>query len=375
MQSKKSWKLAWCLGLLCAASLTLVSSVPAAAADDPEQPVTLRHTEKAATASYWTLEKRTSAKPMELLEAVGFPVSPASFQPPGPPGSVTGTLSGDQSALLGEMSEPETSVDPDGVYGELEPKIFGGTTWYSYPGPHTRYFPKFGNNFYPHRTLGKLFFSDGISNYVCSGAAVVCPGDQDLVMTAGHCCSDGAGSFYTGFLFVPACVGSGCATAPYGVWDWESVTVLTAWHTSGDSARDVCWLKVQPNASSQQLHQVVGSLGMAWNQTQPVHYHQTGWPAAAPFNGSRLVFEVGSTMDLDGTYTPNTLGVGSGLTGGSSGGAWIKDYKQGATAVDQYWNGLNSYKYIVPARPDEMYGPYIDTTIRNTTTGISVNCP
>jgi hypothetical protein len=88
----------------------------------------------------------------------------------------------------------------------------------------------------------------------------------------------------------------------------------------------------------------------------------TGWPAAPPFGGGNLVFEIGSTADLDGSFSPNTVGVGNFMTGGSS-GAWIKDYKQGSTSL--YWNGLNNYKYISPSLPDEMYGPYIDTAIFN----------
>jgi hypothetical protein len=191
----------------------------------------------------------------------------------------------------------------------------------------------------------------------------------NLVMTAGHCCAPGNGvNFYTDFLFVPACFGANCnsggaGAAPFGVWDWETVTVPTAWFASGDLARDVCFLETAPNGSLQELHQVTGSLGFTWNEVQPVHYTMTGWPADPPFGGGNLVFEIGSTADLDGSESPNTVGVGNFMTGGSSGGAWIKDYKQGSTAL--FWNGLNSYKYISPARPDEMYGPYIDTTIFN----------
>jgi len=344
-----------------------VAAQTASAADA----VTLKNPDPDATELFWAARQDEPAIPMPLLEKYGEPWAPDAFAAPGGPGAAPGRLPGSESAAL-----PAPAGDAMSAASRGE-TIFGGAEWYTYPPPHSRYFPRFGNTYFPHSTLGKLFFSDGVFGYVCSGAAVVCS-DLDLVITAGHCCAPGDGSgFFTDFRFVPACVGTNCnvgGVAPFGRWDWESVTVPTPWFTSGDFGRDVCFLKVQTNGAGQQLHQVVGSLGFAWNQTQPIHYHQTGWPAQAPFSGDRLVFEVGSTADLDGSETPNTVGVGNFMTPGSSGGAWIKDYKQGATAVNQFWNGLNSYKYTSPARPLEMYGPYSDTTVENIRSDPTV-CP
>lgn len=351
------------LALFGLAVWMLALAVPVAAQDGGV--ATVYNPNPQAPETFWTLERRQSAEPMDLVRVEGRPQQAAPFRPSGPAGRIEGTLPADLGAAAGPADESAATAGPGAatLLEGIEEQIFGGPVWYSYPPPHTRYFPRFGGNLYPHRTLGKLFFSDGMGgNFVCSGAAVVCS-DQDLVMTAGHCCSDGAGFFYTDWAFVPACVGSGCAFAPFGIWNWQTATVLTAWHNSGDLARDVCWLKVAPNSGGQEIHQVVGSLGRSWDQTQPVHYHQTGWPHAAPFNGSRLVFEVASTAELDGSFTPNTVGAGNFMTGGSSGGAWIQDYKQGTVATNQYWNGLNSYKYVSPNRPQEMFGPYIDSVI------------
>jgi hypothetical protein len=331
-----------------------------------EEAVTQHNQRPGSSTEHWTDAESAAVVPMPLLAKEGVPVMPQQFAPPGPAGFSPGRPPGLAAAT------PQVSVASQTV----EPMIFGGTQWYAYPPPHTRYFPLYGLTFFPHSTLGKLFFSDGFSNFVCSGAAVVCNG-LNLVMTAGHCCAAGNGvTWYDDFLFVPACFGSNCntgapGTAPFGVWDWESVTVPTAWFNTGDLARDVCFLKTAPNGSFQELHSVTGALGFAWNQTQPVHYTTTGWPAAFPFGGGNLVFEIGSTADLDGSETPNTVGVGSAMTGGSSGGAWIKDYKQ--ASANLFWNGLNSYKYVSPARPDEMYGPYVDTTIFNIW-DVSLNC-
>ncbi|HEV8581914.1 MAG TPA: hypothetical protein VGX68_22830 [Thermoanaerobaculia bacterium] len=323
--------------------------------------MTQRNEQPGRAVAHWTNATAAAAIPMPLLAEEGGPVKPQQFSPPGPAGVALGVFPG---SAAGGAFTPQVSIET----GTAEPQIFGGSQWYSYPPPHTRYFPRFGLTYYPHSALGKLFFSDGSTNYVCSGAAMVC-GGLNLVMTAGHCCAAGDGvTWYDNFLFVPACFGANCnsgsaSAAPFGVWDWEQVTVPTSWFTSGNPGRDVCFLQTAPNGSFQELQQVTGSLGFAWNQAQPVHYTMTGWPAAPPFGGGNLVFEIGSTADLDGSFSPNTVGVGNFMTGGSSGGAWIKDYKQGGTS--QYWNGLNSYKYISPSLPDEMYGPYIDTTIFN----------
>lgn len=309
----------------------------------------------------WLTVGAQEITPMPLVSRSGTPVAPASFAPSGPPGWVVGVTPGTEKAAR-----------PSIVQGtSIEQPIFGGTEWYSYPPPHTRYFPRFGLSFYPHSTLGKLFFTDGATNFVCSAAAMVC-GGQNLVMTAGHCCAAGDGvTWYDDFLFVPSCFGANCnvgGSAPFGRWDWETTTVSTSWFNFGDLSSDVCFIETAP-LGGQELHSVTGSLGFAWNQAQPVHYTMTGWPAASPFSGDTLVFEVGSTADLDGSVSPATVGVGNFMTGGSSGGAWIKDYKQGATATNQFWNGLNSYKYVSPARPAEMYGPYIDTSVFNIWSG------
>lgn len=52
------------------------------------------------------------------------------------------------------------------------------------------------------------------------------------------------------------------------------------------------------------------------------------------------------------------------MTGGSSGGAWIMNY-QSLVGKNEF-NGLNSYTYTSPNRPDEMFGPYIDDVIIDT---------
>jgi hypothetical protein len=64
--------------------------------------------------------------------------------------------------------------------------------------PFTRYEPATYNPAH-----GKVFFSDGGSNYVCSGTALT-SGNESVVWTAGHCVNEGPGRFFTNWAFVPA---------------------------------------------------------------------------------------------------------------------------------------------------------------------------
>ena len=53
------------------------------------------------------------------------------------------------------------------------------------------------------QTTGKVFFTLGGTNYVCSGSSTVAA-NNSLVQTAGHCLNEGPGAFATNFTFVPA---------------------------------------------------------------------------------------------------------------------------------------------------------------------------
>ena len=63
-------------------------------------------------------------------------------------------------------------------------------------------------------TTGKVFFTLGGVNYVCSGAATSST-NRDVVTTAGHCVNEGPGAFATNWAFVPA---YNNGSRPYGTW-------------------------------------------------------------------------------------------------------------------------------------------------------------
>ena len=151
--------------------------------------------------------------------------------------------------------------------------------------------------------------------------------------------------------------------------DAANASVFNAWHTSGDLSRDECVLQMN-TIGGQNINDTVGALGYKYDLPLPQHYHAAGWPAAAPFPGGILTIVTASDAETDTQQAgslPFTHGIGNIMTGGSSGGPWIVDYQPGQGFAGPvgpvFWNGLNSYKYTSPARPDEMFGPYIDFTV------------
>ncbi len=211
--------------------------------------------------------------------------------------------------------------------------------------PFTRYEPATYNPAH-----GKVFFSDGAANYVCSGTALT-SGNQSVVWTAGHCVNEGPGGFYTNWAFVPAYKDG---AAPYGTWAAENLLTTSAWGNSGDFSHDLGAAVVAPNGSGQTLTSVVGSRGIGFNQSAEQHYLSHGYPAAPPFSGGRMFICESDLGTRDTSASPATMGIGCDMTGGSSGGGWVV----GNTVLS-----VNSYGY--GNQPDVMYGPYQDAVAQN----------
>ena len=56
------------------------------------------------------------------------------------------------------------------------------------------------------------------------------------------------------------------------------------------------------------------------------------------------------------------LGMGCGMTGGSSGGGWAISFK---TANMGYLNSVVAYKYTTPNQPNAIYGPYFASSFES----------
>lgn len=176
------------------------------------------------------------------------------------------------------------------------------------------------------RSTGKLFFSDGTSDYVCSGAAVNTP-ERDVVLTAGHCVNSGAtrgllgcrpGRYYTRFLFVP---GYAAGARPYGAWTGVTALAQPDWvNQCGSFSHDQALLTVAP-LGGRRLVDVVGGNGVAWGYPpREDGVRVLGWPAEAPYDGERAQQCTGPTTAFPETGDAQ---MSCPLTGGASGGPWF----------------------------------------------------
>jgi hypothetical protein len=200
---------------------------------------------------------------------------------------------------------------------------------YEHPGPYPP----------PH---GKVFFTLGGVDYVCSGTALN-SSNGSVVWTAGHCVNEGPGAFATNWAFVPAYRDG---SAPYGTWTARELLTTSAWGNQGDISYDL-GAAVMSTSGGSTLNARVGGRGVAFNYDRNQFYSSFGYPAAPPFNGERLWVCEAQLATSDTSTSPQTMGIGCDMTGGSSGGGWV---------VGNNVYSVNSYGYLT--QPDVMYGPY-----------------
>jgi hypothetical protein len=300
-----------------------------------------------SAARYWTKARMAAAKPINM------------------------TITASQAAALGASSAPAIgrpeAIAPSSPKGagpaaalSADPTTCCPGAAYTYPAPFTRYglFPGSQYNVYPYRTHGKLFFTQGAGNFVCSGTVVSSVGLW-LVETAGHCvASSTTHTFSTNVVFVPA-YRSGIA--PFGSWTAFTQWTKSAWIQSGNFREDRGFVLLNANGLGQKIQSVVGSEGIAFNQSYLQGFTDFGYPAAAPFTGATQQICTSSTEETDpfiGGTGSVPLGIGCDQTGGSSGGGWVIRFGSGGG----YVNGHNDYKYSTPSRPLEMFSPYFDSS-------------
>jgi hypothetical protein len=202
---------------------------------------------------------------------------------------------------------------------------------------------------FPTSTHGKVFFTLGGVDYVCSGTALL-SGNKSVVWTAGHCVNEGPGDFATSWAFVPAYKDG---SAPFGVFSATNLYTTSAWGNGGDFSYDEGAAVVGP-ANGRSLTDAVGGRGISFSYNRSQHYQSHGYPAAPPFNGERHWICDSTLATSDNSASPATMGIGCDMTGGSSGGGWI---------VGSNLYSVNSYGYS--NQPNVMYGPYMDSVAQS----------
>ncbi|GAA1708047.1 hypothetical protein FB460_2018 [Propioniferax innocua] len=267
---------------------------PAAFAEEPNV-VSAEAVETVDVEEYWTAERMENAKsPLELVEGKTGSSGVEIGEPTSGPA---------QTPKVGPRATPET----------------------------------------PQPTIGKVFFTIGGSDFVCSGNSISSE-NHSVVSTAGHCLNEGPGEFAENWIFVPAYDNG---DAPMGKWSAEKLFTSADWADEGDITYDVGFAVMATNDEGQTLADVAGATGWEFNAPRGHSYKSYGYPAAAPFDGQTLQSCEGTASD-DPVRPGTTQGIPCDMTGGSSGGPWFID-------GGDVQNSVNSYGYT---GKEIMYGPY-----------------
>jgi len=167
-------------------------------------------------------------------------------------------------------------------------------------------------------TAGKLFFTIGSANYVCS-ASTINNNYKNLIITAGHCVHSGAGGGWHGnFVFAPAYYNG---YSGYGAYNWSNARTFNSWINSSDFSHDQAFITLQKR-NNVNVVDAVGGNGLVWgNGRSQANTRIWGWPAEAPYNGQVPYYCDGNTYAWGSTDAALTCG----MNGGASGGPWLKD--------------------------------------------------
>jgi V8-like Glu-specific endopeptidase len=325
------------LALIVASALTaalapaaLASAAAPASADRADQ----ARAEHERIVAYWTPERMKAAKPRDFVRQKdgSFALAPTP--------KAKGKPSGSNSASV------------------------TGASWPNGRGPVVK------------RT-GKVFFRMGGGGYVCSGSVAddLNAAGYSIVLTAGHCAYDETNkAFATDWLFIPDFDSnpnlntSDCSQAvtTYGCWTAKALVVHSGYASAGGfntqaTLHDFAFAVV-PETSRGELDVVVGSYPVTMS-TMSVGSTMSafGYPASGKYAGKDLTYCSGPivTDRLNGNLT---WGLACDMTGGSSGGPWLRtgsgelDLSTGAGGT---LASLNSYGYSGKAY---MYGPKFNST-------------
>ncbi|MFG2293126.1 trypsin-like serine peptidase [Streptomyces sp. NPDC048603] len=301
-------------GALIAGALS--AATPSAAAPAPAS-FTPRHTE-----GFWTAERMRGATPLDVDPA-------AARRGPG-----------------ADMKKPPWRAAEPVTIAPTAPSL----TAPSAAGVSPMAFPQAGGAWTGGgavvKTSGRVFFTFQGRTASCSGDSIT-SANGSTVITAGHCVKY-QGSWHTDWVFVPAYDNG---NAPYGQWPATKTFATDQWAANEDMNNDVGLAVVAPQ-NGMRLSQVVGAQGLLFNGGYNKRMYAFGFPAASPYDGSKLVYCSGNS-GKDFLLTKDHS-LSCNMTGGSSGGPWFQDFNETTGLGTQV--SVNSFGYTF--LPNRMYGPY-----------------
>jgi V8-like Glu-specific endopeptidase len=292
-------------GLLDAAAAD--AATPEAGSGPSVAARTASATEQHESRTFWTVERMRGATPLDLLLT---PQAAKSLKTP---------KTGGQSTTVAPTAAPASIPQAGG------PWTGGGAVV---------------------TTSGRVFFTFQGRTASCTGNAVTSQ-NASTVITAGHCVKY-QGSWHTNWVFVPA---YNNGNAPYGQWSATKTLTTPQWGASEDINYDVGAAVVAP-LNGQKLTSVVGAQGIQFNGGYNKQMYAFGFPAASPYDGTKLIYCSGNSSK-DFLFSQDHS-LGCNMTGGSSGGPWFTGFSEATGTGLQV--SVNSFGYTF--LPNRMFGPY-----------------
>jgi V8-like Glu-specific endopeptidase len=297
-------------GILLTVATLLAGALSATAADAAPAPSPSPTVFKQQqTQGFWTAERMRNATPLDLL-----PLTRDGLKALGTP-----KRGGKETAV------PPTAVSPTAFPQAGGPWTGGGAVV---------------------KTSGRVFFSFQGRTASCSGNSVTSQ-NGSTVITAGHCVKY-QGSWHTNWVFVPA---YNNGQAPYGQWSATKTFSTDQWVASEDINYDVGAAVVAP-LGGKKLAETVGAQGLSFNGGYNKAMYAFGFPAASPYDGTKLIHCSGNSSK-DFLFSKDHS-LGCNMTGGSSGGPWFTSFSEATGTGLQA--SVNSFGYTF--LPNRMFGPY-----------------
>lgn len=253
--------------------------------------------------------------------------------------------------LLIDPKTKEGSIEPANISSTAATSPISGTPW--------------TDGGLAASATGKVFFTLGTKNYVCSGSLVTDgKTDRAIVLTAAHCVYDFATKWAKKWVFVPNYDANpvSCTQNPSNCWVASSLRLRSEFvnarkFNSTAIQHDWAFAVIYPGGSNSSSLPDANSYPLnisGFNSGSTAFAF--GYPAANPYSGNDLVYASGAIFN-DAQNNNWTWGMNSNMTGGASGGPWISGFD--LTTFNGSLSSVNSYKYTNDST--RMYGPKFDS--------------